>query len=71
MAADDFAEFYQGTWRRIVTFVYAMSGDLAEAEDLAHRYLHVGQRGGGVQCIHSMMSARDHGGSDSITEAEA
>jgi RNA polymerase sigma-70 factor (ECF subfamily) len=35
MAADDFAEFYQGTWRRIVTFVYAMSGDLAEAEDLA------------------------------------
>lgn len=35
MASEEFEEFYQATWRRVVTFLYAMSGDLAEAEDLA------------------------------------
>ncbi|GIJ44840.1 RNA polymerase sigma24 factor [Virgisporangium aliadipatigenens] len=31
----DFDEFYRGTWHRLTTFLYALGGDLAEAQDLA------------------------------------
>jgi RNA polymerase sigma factor (sigma-70 family) len=29
-----FDTFYRGTWQRVVTFLYAVSGDLAEAQDV-------------------------------------
>ena len=34
MHDQDFAGFYSGTWQRMVTFLYAIGGDLAEAQDL-------------------------------------
>jgi RNA polymerase sigma-70 factor (ECF subfamily) len=31
----DFADFYHATWQRVVAFLFAMSGDLGEAQDIA------------------------------------
>jgi RNA polymerase sigma-70 factor (sigma-E family) len=30
-----FDEFYRATWHRVITFLYASGGDLAEAQDIA------------------------------------
>jgi RNA polymerase sigma-70 factor (sigma-E family) len=46
VAGDEgFAEFYQGTRQRVVTFLYAMGGDRAEAQDAAQEaYVRAWQR---------------------------
>ncbi len=45
----DFAEFYHGTWQRLVTFVFAVGGDLGEAQDIAQEaYARCWQRWGTV-----------------------
>lgn len=42
---DGFEDFYHGTRQRVVTFLYAMSGDLAEAQDAAQEaYVRAWQR---------------------------
>jgi RNA polymerase sigma-70 factor (sigma-E family) len=44
-SADSFDEFYQGSRQRIVTFLYAMTGDRAEAQDAAQEaYVRAWQR---------------------------
>ena len=41
----DFEEFYQATRHRLVTFLYAMSGDRADAQDAAQEaYVRAWQR---------------------------
>jgi RNA polymerase sigma-70 factor (sigma-E family) len=46
VAGDDgFDDFYQGTRQRVVTFLYAMSGDRADAQDAAQEaYVRAWQR---------------------------
>ncbi len=44
-----YAEFYDTTWRRVVTYLYAVSGDLSTAQDLAQEaYARAWQRWGTV-----------------------
>jgi RNA polymerase sigma-70 factor (sigma-E family) len=41
----DFDEFYRATWHRVITFLYAVSGDLSEAQDAAQEaYVRTWQR---------------------------
>ncbi|GAA4471480.1 sigma-70 family RNA polymerase sigma factor [Phytohabitans houttuyneae] len=45
MAGDGFEDFYLGTRHRVVTFLYAMGGDRAEAQDAAQEaFLRAWQR---------------------------
>jgi RNA polymerase sigma-70 factor (sigma-E family) len=46
---DGYAEFYEHTWHRMVTYLYAVSGDRSTAQDLAQEaYARAWQRWGTV-----------------------
>jgi DNA-directed RNA polymerase specialized sigma24 family protein len=57
--ADEFDEFYRGTYDRILAYLYAAGGDLAEAQDAAQEaYLPAGEDGYAAQRSRGTTDAR-------------